>query len=104
MPIFNINVYHHEDAEVTRRLNQISLELSLMNEDVQVLNDNIEKLNKTVTSVAGVLTELKTKLDDAIAAGSLADLRAASEKLATITSSLRAVAVAVDPTPETPVE
>lgn len=101
--MFTFNVYHHEDAAILQRLDTILSEIKTMSAELQALNDNLDKLNATVASVVGVLGELKVKLDDAIAAGSLADLRAASERLAAITDSLRVAAVSVDPTPETPV-
>lgn len=97
-----LNLFRRDD-DLLRRLALINMEIHNMSDELNALNANLDKLNATVSGVVGVLTELKTKLDEAIAAGSLDGLRAASERLASITDNLRAAAVAVDPTPETPV-
>lgn len=74
--------------------------MSSVIQDLQASTDN---LSTTVGDVAVVLGELKTALDNAVAANDMSAVQAVATRLNTIRTTLADAAKAVDITPDTPV-
>lgn len=116
MAVFSVDVHHYlhwfDQAEL-QRLDKIDSKLAAILTGVNMVQQVTTDLETTagriealVGNIATELNELKTALDNAIAAGGgdTAALQVVRDRLEAAANALAAAGTAVDITPDTPVE
>lgn len=115
MPAFNftfkIDVYHHLDEADRMLLGSIlSRVISIQQEQLKMsqATDNLvaktERIERVAASIATVVSEIKTALDNAVNANDMAVVQACAERLGNLADNLVSMGTAADITPDTPVD